>query len=43
MYLFPKFMDDERCDHVVKIASARLGPSALAFRPGDNPDNTRYN
>ena len=41
MYLFPKFMDDERCDHIVKIASDKLGPSSLAYRLNDDPSNSR--
>lgn len=41
MYLFPGFIDDERCDHVVKIASDKLGPSGLAYRKNDDPNNSR--
>jgi prolyl 4-hydroxylase len=41
MYLFPNFIDDERCDHVVKIASDKLGPSGLAYRKTDDPNNSR--
>lgn len=40
-YLFPHFMDDERADHIVKIAEKRLAPSGLAFRKGDSAENSR--
>lgn len=42
MYLFPKFLDPERAQHVVKFAKARLAPSALALRKGDTEDAKRY-
>lgn len=35
-------MDDERCDHIVKIASDKLGPSGLAYRLNDDPTKSRY-
>lgn len=41
MYLFPKFLDPERAQHVVKFAKARLAPSALALRKGDTEDAKR--
>jgi hypothetical protein len=35
------FMDDERADHIVKMAKARLAPSGLALRKGDTMDKQR--
>lgn len=35
MYLFPRFLDPERAEHVVQMARSRLAPSALALRKGD--------
>ena len=35
MYLFPRFLDPERAEHVVQMAKSRLAPSALALRKGD--------
>jgi hypothetical protein len=34
-------MDDERADHIVKMAKARLAPSGLALRKGDTMDKQR--
>ena len=31
-YLFPKFMDADKCKHVIEIASRRLYPSGLALK-----------
>lgn len=39
--LSPGFMDDERAEHIVKIADARLAPSGLALRKGDTMDSQR--
>lgn len=40
-YLFPAFMDAARAAHIVAIAKKRLAPSGLAFKAGDNADNTK--
>lgn len=40
-YLYPSFMDPARAQHIVEIAKKRLAPSGLAFKAGDNADNTR--
>lgn len=40
-YLFPKFIDAERAQHVVSVAKARLAPSALALRKGDTDSDKR--
>jgi len=34
-------MDDERADHIMKIADVRLAPSGLALRQGDTMDSQR--
>lgn len=40
-YIFPKFMDKARCDHVIKLAERRLAPSGLALKKGDTLASTR--
>ena len=40
-YLFPRFMDDDRANHIVRIAEKRLAPSGLAYRRGDSEKNSR--
>lgn len=40
-YLFPKFMDKARCEHVIKLAEEWLTPSGLAFKEGDTVENTK--
>lgn len=35
--LFPNFLDKARCEHVIKLAKARMKPSDLAYRPGETP------
>lgn len=40
-YLFPKFLDAERCQKVIDMASKRLAPSGLALKAGDTAENTR--
>ncbi len=37
----PGFIDDERAEHIVKIADARLAPSGLALRRGDTMASQR--
>jgi hypothetical protein len=38
--LYPGFIDEERCAHFVKLAKARLAPSALALRQTDEDQVT---
>lgn len=40
--LYPGFIDPERCKHFVKIAKARLAPSALALRKTEGPQEIEY-
>lgn len=40
-YLFPKFIDRDMCNHVIKIAESRLAPSGLALKKGDTLASTR--
>jgi prolyl 4-hydroxylase len=40
-YIFPKFMDRAKCEHVKKIAEARLTPSSLALKKGETLATTR--
>lgn len=40
-YLFPKFMDVEKCKHVISLAEKRLTPSGLALKRGDTSTNTQ--
>lgn len=40
-YLFPKFIDREMCNHVVKLAESKLAPSGLALKKGDTLSSTR--
>jgi len=40
-FIFPRFMDKAKCDHVKKIAEARLSPSGLALKRGETADSTR--
>lgn len=40
-YLFPKFIDRDMCNHVIKLAESRLAPSGLALKKGDTLDSTR--
>lgn len=40
-YIFPKFMDKARCNHVIEMAEKRLSPSGLALRKGDSVAGTR--
>lgn len=40
-FLFPKFLDREKCKHVITLAEHRLGPSSLALKRGDSAENTR--
>ena len=40
-YLFPKFMDADKCKHVIEIASRRLYPSGLALKKGDTMASTQ--
>ena len=42
MYLFPRFLDPERAEHVVQLARSRLAPSALALRKGDKEAEKSY-
>ncbi|CAL5227680.1 g10688 [Coccomyxa viridis] len=38
--LFPGFIDEQRCAHFVKLAKARLAPSALAMRKTEEDQET---
>ena len=38
--LFPGFIDEERCAHFIKLAKARLAPSALALRKTEEDQET---
>lgn len=40
-YLFPGFLSAERAEHFVKLAKARLAPSAVALKKGDTEDSTK--
>ena len=40
-YWFPKFMDVDRANHVIKIAEERLAPSGLALKKGETLGSTR--
>jgi hypothetical protein len=40
-YILPKFMDAKRCADVIGVAVKELAPSGLAFKAGDNPENTK--
>ncbi|KAL3140676.1 hypothetical protein ABBQ32_005240 [Trebouxia sp. C0010 RCD-2024] len=40
-YLFPSFLSAERAEHFVKLAKARLAPSAVALKKGDTEDSTK--
>ena len=40
-YLFPRFMDLARCEHVIALAERRLAPSGLALKQGDTLSSTR--
>ena len=40
-YLWPKFLDKARCEHVIAMAKKRLAPSGLALKRGDTAENTR--
>ena len=40
-YLWPKFMDKARCEHVIAMAERRLAPSGLALKRGDTAEATR--
>lgn len=40
-YLFPKFIDRDMCNHVIKLAESRLAPSSLALKKGDTLSSTR--
>jgi prolyl 4-hydroxylase len=40
-YIFPKFMDRAKCEHVKMIAESRLAPSGLALKRGETLDTTR--
>lgn len=40
-YWFPKFMDIEKANHVIKIAEQRLAPSGLALKKGETLGSTR--
>ena len=40
-YIFPKFMDKEKCEYIKKIAEARLSPSGLALKKGETLATTR--
>lgn len=37
IYLFPRFLSGEECDHIMGIARNRMARSQLFFKPGDNP------
>jgi hypothetical protein len=39
--MYPKFLTDEECDHVVKIGLARLAPSQLALKAGDTLESQK--
>ena len=41
MILYPGFLDKARCEHVIKMAKARLRPSSLALRKTDTADKIR--
>lgn len=40
-YVFPRFMDEEKCNHVVELAEKRLSPSGLALKKGDTRESTQ--
>lgn len=40
-YLFPKFIDESMCKHVIELAESRLRPSGLALKKGDTLSSTR--
>jgi len=37
---FPGFLDKERCEHIIALASKHLAPSGLALRKGESAENT---
>ena len=39
--LFPRFLDDAKCDHVVEIGKKRLHSSGLVLRKGETTEGTR--
>ncbi|KAK9841956.1 hypothetical protein WJX81_000879 [Elliptochloris bilobata] len=41
MVLYPGFLDQARCEHIIKMAKARLRPSSLALRKSDTADKIR--
>jgi hypothetical protein len=36
-----RFLDEERCKHVIRLAEAKLAPSGLALKKGDTLESTR--
>lgn len=38
--LFPKFLDHDKCDHVIDLGRARLGISGLVLRKGETTSST---
>lgn len=40
-YLYPRFIDAERAQHIIDLAKNRLGPSGLALKKGHTADNTQ--
>ena len=40
-YIFPKFMDLEKCNHVKGLAEKKLAPSGLALKRGDSLESTK--
>ena len=41
MYLFPNFLSEEQCEHVLQLAKIRLAPSSLALRKSDDAAKQR--
>lgn len=39
--LFPKFLDHDKCDHVVEIGKKKLHGSSLSLRKGETVEGTR--
>lgn len=37
---FPGFLDKQRCEHIIRLASRHLAPSGLALRKGESEANT---
>jgi hypothetical protein len=36
--VFPNFIDKARAQHIIKLASSRMEPSTLSYRPNEQAD-----